>query len=227
MLLVIVGHVPRATVEHAVARTLGQLPHGDYTWRPPARPVDRSTSMTTVARPLSTNYLLGYFHGPSITSPEYPAFVIATQLLSARLMQSIRFTRGLSYAPYADADTAALVTGSVHVSTDSPDQVIPLIREQIQRCRDQWPTQVLVNRIAEHYITVYLMQNETNEAQAASLAQAQIYHGDWHLASATMDALRHVTSSDVIHVSQRYMHDIQFAYLGNVERVRGVRVTGM
>jgi zinc protease len=227
MLVVIVGNVPRQRVEHDIAATLGRLPHGAYVWRGPPAPARRATSVAIVPRALSTNYLLGYFHGPAVTSPDYAAFEIATGLLSTRLHEVIRLDRGLSYAAYVQYQGDAIAQGGVYVTTDSPAVVLPLVRDEIERRREQWVSSTLLHRFIEWYITQYLMQNETNESQAASLARAQIYLGNYRQASQRMAALRQVTAGDVLRVSRKYMHDIPFAYLGDPERLRGVRVNGI
>jgi zinc protease len=227
MLVVIVGNVSRERVERDVASTLGRAPRGQYVWHLPPPAPDHPTSLTVVARSLSTNYLLGYFHGPAVTQADYPAFEVATLILSNRLNEAIRGARGLSYAADAPYIGEALATGGVYVSTDAPDEVVPLIREEIETCRRAWVPQVLIDRFVEWYITQYLMRNETNEAQAHSLARAQIYLDDYRRASHAMAQLRHVTPADIIRVSQRYMHDIRFAYIGDPVRIKGVRINGI
>jgi zinc protease len=227
MLLVIVGNVSREQVERNVANTLAKLPHGSYTWHPPPRAPTHSTSLAVVNRSLSTNYLLGLFHGPPVTSPDYPAFEIATQWLSTELNQSIRIEHSLSYAAYAPFMGDALATGGIYVSTDAPDEVLPLIQEAIDSCRLQWVPAATVRQVVEFYITEYLMANQTNEAQAGSLARAQIYQGDYRLASHAMDLLRRVNPADLLRVSRRYMHDVQFAYVGNPSRIAGAHLNGI
>ena len=227
MLLVVVGNVPREQVERNVAQTLARLPHGNYEWHPPPRAPDHPTSLAVLNRPLSTNYLLGLFHGPPVTSADYPAFEVATQMLSMELNRSIRIEHSLSYAAYAPFLGQALATGGIYVSTDAPDEVLPLIEDAVDQCRRKFVTQPLVDHIVEFYITQYLMANETNEAQAASLARAQIYQGDYHLASRAMAQLRQVTAADLLRVSRHYMRDVQFAYVGRGDRIAGAHLGGI
>ena len=227
MLLVVVGNVPRDQVERNVANTLAQLPHGNYAWHPPPHAPERPTSLAVLNRPLSTNYLLGLFHGPPVTSADYPAFEIATQMLSTELNRSIRIEHSLSYAAYAPFLGQALATGGIYVSTDAPDEVLPLIEDAVDQCRRKWVTQPFVDHFVEFYITQYLMANETNEAQAASLARAQIYQGDYHLASRTMAQFRQVTPADLLRVSRHYMRDVQFAYVGRGDRIAGAHLGGI
>jgi zinc protease len=219
MLLVIVGNVPQAQVQRDVEATLALLPRGNYVWHPPPPAPVHATALGIVTRPLSTNYLVGLFHGPPITSPDYPAFKIATEMLSNQLNLDIRVDRSLSYAAYAHCIDDALATGAIYVSTDVPDEVLPLIHDALDRRRQKWEAQAFLDRFIEYYITQYLMANETNEAQAAALARAQIYFGDYRHASRTMVLLRAIQPADLVRVSRRYMHDIQFAYVGRRDRI--------
>jgi len=227
MVLVIVGNVPREQVQRDVEATLARLPRGDYVWHPPPPAPVHATSLGVVGRSLSTNYLVGIFHGPAATSPDFPAFEIATQMLSNQLNLDIRVDRSLSYAAYARSIDEALVTGAIYVSTDVPDEVLPLIRDALERRRHQWEKEAFLDRFLEHYITEYLMANETNGAQAASLARAQIYSGDYRQASRTMALLRQVDPGDLLRVARRYMHDIQFAYVGNRDRISAAGLRGI
>jgi zinc protease len=227
MLLVVVGNVSREDVERNVANTLAKLPRGSYVWHLPPLAPTHSTSLAIVNRSLSTNYLLGLFHGPLVTSPDYPAFQIATQWLSTQLNQSIRIERSLSYLAYSPFIGDALATGGIYVSTDAPDEVLPLIQDAIDHCRQDWVDQPTIDKVVEFYITRYLMATETNEAQAVSLARAQIYQGDYRRASHAIDLLRQVSPSDLLRVSRRYMHDVQFAYVGNPERIARAHLNGI
>lgn len=227
MLLVVVGNVSRQQVERDVAATLAHLPHGDYVWHPPRAVQTHATSLSVLNRPLSTNYLLGLFHGPPVTSADYAAFEIATQVLSMQLNRSIRLEHSLSYAAYAPYTGDALATGGIYVSTDAPDEVLPLIEDAVDRCRRNWVSETSLAQFVEFYITEYLMANETNEAQAASLARAQIYQGDYRQASRAMALLRQVSPADLLRVSRKYMHDVQFAYVGKQDRIAGVHLGGI
>ena len=227
MLLLVVGNVSREQVERAVTQSLAKLPRGMYQWRAPLRAPVRGTSLTAVPRSFSTNYLLGLFHGPDVTSPDYPAFTIATDMLSSQLIRTVRVDRSLSYAAFATYTADALATGEIYVSTDDPSEVVPLIRDAIERRRHQWEGAALVDRYVAFYVTRYLIENQTNEAQAASLARAAIYTGDYREADRYMSRLRQVTSADLIRVARRYMHDIQFAYIGNRARLAGTSLRGI
>ncbi|HET7583832.1 MAG TPA: pitrilysin family protein [Gemmatimonadaceae bacterium] len=219
MLLVVVGDVPRARVEHAVSRTLGTLPRGHYRWTLP--PVLPSTSTTVLAeeRELPTNYLLGYFRGPPASSEDYAPFRVATELLGARLHQTIREEHSLTYAAYAPFVDHAATMGGMYVTTIAPDRVIPLMLDEVRGLQEGWVTRDGLQQFIDQFIVDYYVDNETNAAQADFLARAQLYRGDYRRAAATLESLRHVRSEDVRRVARVYMRDIHFVYLGDTTAV--------
>ncbi len=228
MLLVVVGNIPRAVVEAAIARTLGLLPRGSYVWHPPS-PVSphAGPAITAVQRSTSTNYLLGYFQGPPVTNRDYPAFEIATHLLGARLSNSIREDRSLSYAAHAPFLGRALASGGIYVSTPLPDEVMPIVRAVMDSMRTVEISRQGLAFFTEQFATRRLAANGSSSAQAQSLAEAQIYEGDYRKASAKHDEFRNVTPGAIELASRMYMRNVQFVYLGDTTRLRGIKINGM
>jgi zinc protease len=220
MLLVVVGNVTRTDVERVVSRSLATLPVGTYQWTLPA-PLPRTTNNATfIMRPVATNYIYGVFQGPLASDPDFPAFRIATALLSSRVSQSVREENGLSYAAYAPFTERGVSTGGLYASTTSPERVLPMMRQAIAEMKD-FPTGGVVNMryIAEQWIIDYLGENSTSASQADFLARAQLYHGDYRKASDEMESLRRVTSVGVRSASMKYFKNIQFVYVGDTTKV--------
>jgi zinc protease len=217
MLLVIVGTVTREQVQRAVATTIGTLPRGSYVWTPPPPlPEHRQSTLTVINQPLNTNYLLGLYAGPAITSPDYAAFHVATELLSGNLNNAVREKRSLSYAVYAPFyGNRAIALGGVYASSVAPSLVVPLVREQIQRCQTTNLASWQLRDYVDNFITEYYLSHETNAEQAAALARAAIYRGDYRLADAEFEAFRNVSVGEVQQAASRYMRHIQFVYLGD------------
>jgi len=214
MLLVVVGNVDRPMLEQLVARTLGQLPHGNYTWSAPHQPAKLGRALVVRDAQLPTNYLLGYYAGPPATDPDYPALRLATAILSGRFFTEIRSRRNLSYevdAPFLDR---AIATGGVYVTTVEPNQTLQLMHIEIDRLKGELIDPRGLERLVQQFITDYFLKNETNADQATMLARAQIYQGDYRAANRFVDDLRRVRPEDVRRVARQYMHDFRFVYLG-------------
>jgi len=220
MLLVVVGNVPRATVEAAVRSSLGQLPRGEYRWALPD-PVPPSAARGAVLeqRAVNTNYLLGLFDGPAATSEDHAAFEVALAILSSRLFGAIREDKSLSYSASAPFMNRGLTGGGMYVSTHRPKDAVPIMREQLRRLRAEPLDAYALRRFVEGWTLEYFYDHATSEAQAAHLARFQLLHGDWRAGVQRMQALRAVRSSDVRTAAARYMKDIRFAYVGDTTRV--------
>ena len=216
MLLVIIGTIPRDQVERAVTTTLGTLPRGTYTWTPPPPvPVHAQSTITVVDHVLNTNYLLGYFAGPPVTSSDYVALQAATAMLGARLSSTVREQRSLSYATGAPFYDRAIATGGVYASSVAPSLVVPVMREQIRLCQDEHYAAWWLRDYLDEFTTSYYLSHETNSDQAGQLARAQIYRGDYRQDDVEFDAFRHVSMGAIQSAADRYMKHIQFVYLGN------------
>ena len=221
MLLAVVGNVTRAHVESLVTATLGQLPPGDYRWVLPPTAPPRKAHWLIQQRPIPTTYMLGLFAGPSATSRQYWAFRVATALLSSRLHSAIRTERGLSYAAYAPYLEAAIPVGGAYVSTPKPDQVLPLMIQQVEELEGRELDFFVLSRFIDGFGFEYLAENATAPGQADFLARAELYLGSYRVGDEFVKRLHDVSPSDVRRVAAGYMTAIQFAYLGDTTRMHG------
>jgi zinc protease len=227
MLLVVVGNISRQHLEPLVASSLGTLPAGSYVWSPPMAVPRHPSSMALVPRNIATNYILGYFAGPAVESPDYPAFQLATELLSARIQDAVRYRSSLSYAAFAPFVGRAIAAGGIYASTAAPVAVVGIMREQVAAMKNEPIPGAALDQLVKQSVNAFIVENETNTSQASALARAQLLQGDYHRAGARLDALRHVSPDDVSRVAQTYMRDIQFVYVGDTTQVRREWVNSM
>ena len=219
MLLVVVGNVERAQLESLVRGTIGKLPKGDYRWTAPEGVGQRPGASVLVERALPTNYIQGYYSGPSATNPDYQALRVATAVLTGRMFAEIRSRRNLTYAVDAPFVERAVAAGGLYVTTTSPDTVLMLMRQEISDLQNGLVDADNLQVIISQFITEYFLNTETNAAQADFLARAQLYRGDWHAADSFADELRQVTPLDVRNAARKYMHGVRFAYVGDTSDV--------
>lgn len=223
MLLVVVGNVDRPTVERLVRGTLGRLPAGRYTWTLPG-PAPSRRAIAIVRRHLPTNYILGYYAGPPASHADYAALRVASAVLSGSLFSEIRSRRNLTYAVDAPFIERAIATGGLYVTTVAPDTTLALMRRELDLLKTELLDRQALQRLVQRFITDYYLRNETNADQATALARAELYEGDFRVATRLVDRLRDVTPEDVRRVAKRYMRDFQFAYLGDPGRVSRARL---
>ncbi len=222
MLLVVVGNCERAKVESLVTATIGRLPHGDYKWTlPPPVPRQKESHWLIEPRVLPTNYILGFFTGPPASNDDYAAFRVATDILSSQLFQTIRVEHGLSYAAQAPFLERAVGVGGLYASTPEPERVLPMMYDQIRFLQRTRIDGFGLRRYINHYILDYLAKSSSNAAQADFLARSELYLGDYRLTEKYMSQLRRVGPDDIYRVTERYMLNIQWAYIGDTVRMIG------
>ena len=219
MLLVVVGNVERPQVEKLVRNTIGKLPKGSYQWTAPQSVGPRPSAAVLVERSLPTNYIQGYYSGPSATNPDYQALRVATAVLTGRMFAEIRSRRNLTYAVDAPFVERAVAAGGLYVTTTSPDTVLVLMRQEISDLQNGLVDADNLQVIISQFITEYFLNTETNAAQADFLARAQLYRGDWRTANNFADELRQVTPVDVRNAARKYIHGVRFAYVGDTAGV--------
>ena len=220
MLLVVVGNITPARLEHLVHSTLGALPAGSFAWKVPEALGPRTGSnVHVVSRRLPTNYILGWWSGPSAGSADVPALRVATAILQGRLFAEVRSRRNLTYAVEARFRDRAVTSGGLYVTTTRPDETLRIMREQVQSLQeDLIPTEALAP-LVQQFITEYFLDNETSGAQADFLARAELYRGDYRAGDRFVADLRAVTGEDVRRVATQWMKNTRFTYIGNPSQV--------
>jgi zinc protease len=218
MLLVVVGNVDRPKIERLVSATIATLPRGDYTWKaPPPLPGRKSLAIRQAALP--TNYILGYYAGPTAGTEDYNALRLATAILSGRFFTEIRSKRSLSYAADAPFVERAIATGGVYVTTVDPNATLTIMRNEIARLQTELIDRDGLDRLVEQFITEYFLKNETNSDQANFLARAAIYQGDYRAAERFVSDLRRVRPNDIRQAARAYIKNFSFAYVGDPSRL--------
>jgi len=219
MLLVVVGDIDRAHIERLVNQSIGQLPHGSYTWTAPPRVPESPTAVVIERRQLPTNYILGYYSGPLAKGEDYQALRVATSVLTGRMFAEIRTRQNLTYDVHAPFVDRAATVGGLYVSTVSPDTTLKLMRAAIVDLQSGMLDPVGLKQLEEQFITEYFLDNETNAAQADFLARSQLYEGDYREADRFVDEMKSISPEAVQRVARKYMKGFRFAYVGDPSKL--------
>ncbi len=219
MLLVVVGDVERSKLESLIRGSLAQLPAGSYRWTLPDPAPRGSTMVVFEQRPLPTNYVMGYYGGPLANERDLQALRIATAVLTGRMFADIRTRRNLTYDVHAPFVENAAARGGLYVTTVSPAVTVGLMREHVTELQRELIDGDGLKRLSAQFVTEYLLDNETNAAQADFLARAELFRGDYRVAERFVDELREVTPQEVRAVAQKYMKGMRFAYVGDSTKV--------
>jgi predicted Zn-dependent peptidase len=151
---------------------------------------------------------------------------VAAAMLRDRVFEEVRVKRNLSYAPSAFLSSQAANVGGIYVSAVDANQAIRVMLDEIRRLQTQAVSETDITGVVSQYLTTYYMGQETNAAQAASLAEYELIGGGWRNSFDTIARLRAVTPTDVQRVSQKYMRNIRFVVLGNPAQIDKTVFTG-
>jgi zinc protease len=205
---------------HVVRQLLGALPRGSYVEAPLPPLVFGPSHLVTLERKLPTNYCETAFPAPRWSDPDWVTGLVTMSGYSWRLWQEVRTKRNLTYAVSAYVnENFAYPFGAMEVTAVNPNAAMRVMLDEARRLRDEpMPEQELAG-FKSVFLTGYLESHETPDGQAASLADAQLYAGDWHLARTLPDRVRAVTAPDVQAYVKKYLGHLQAAVVGDPAKV--------
>ncbi len=159
-------------------------------------------------------------------TPEYNAFVLAMRIFYDRNFLEIRTNNGLSYAPYSYFDGGVSPTGNIGVSTTNPNKYLSVTQALLSKIKKEGFTPEELKNMKSSYLTRFYSNQETNSAQAASLASNEVIHNNWRRFLTLNDDLKKVTVSDVNNVFKKYINNLTWVYQGNPEQADATLFTG-
>ena len=219
LLLVIVGDLDAAQLRQRIAASFGKLPRGSYRPEPVPQLSFSAATVEVTQRGLPTNYIQGLFTAPSLTANDIYPMQIAAAMLRDRVFEEVRVKRNLSYAPSAFLGSQAANIGGIYVSAVDANQAVSVMLNEIRRLQAERINALDITGVVSQYLTQYYLGQETNAAQAASLAEYELIGGGWRNSFDTINRLRAVTPEDVQRVAQKYMRNIRFVVLGDPNKI--------
>jgi zinc protease len=218
MLVVIVGNVSLAEVKRKVELSFGKLPRGTY--KPSPAPSFKNTTAAEfqiIDKAVPTNYIRGTFPAPSIGDPDYPAAMVIKEILQGLFKIEVRDKRNLSYAPGIDLSTQATNSGSISVSTPKPNEAIKVMFDQIEILQRASIRAEYLSGMVTGFLTTYYRNLETNDSQAARLAEYELLAGNWRKSLTWVDDVAKVTPEDLNRVANKYLRNFRFAVVGQAK----------
>lgn len=223
--IVIVADLDKAVIEAKVKDLLARIPQGapfvmkKESYMPPAN------TFKPQQRENATNYIQGITGGPQPGTPDFNAFVLAMRVFSNRHFLEIRSKNGLSYAPGAWFSAGASNYSNIYVTTTDPDKYIAVARQLIDKVKQEGFTKEELKNIKTQYLTNVYYRQETNDAQAGSLAANEVIHGNWKRANTIKDDMKTVTLEQLNAVFKKYINNITWSYQGDPKKVNPVLFT--
>lgn len=216
MVAVVVGNITLPEIKQKIETGFGKLAKGDFkneavqTFAKAATP-----EFQVIKRQVATNYIRATFAAPPLDHPDYPAFFIATDILSQLFFQEVRVRRNLSYGADATLLSNRANSGFLSVTTPKPNETIRVMFDQIDFLQRQVIREEGLNSIVSGFLTKYYTKLETNDAQAARLAEYELLGGDWRRLLTWVDAVNKVKPTDITRVCRTYLKNFHFAVAGD------------
>ena len=225
MVIVVVSDLEKDVLESKLKALLDKIPQGM-----PFKPKKESYAPSTHTfkpqeRDNATNYIQGISGAPLPGTPDYNAFVLAMRIFSTRHFVEVRSKQGLSYAPGAWFTGGNTPYSNIYVTTTDPNKYIAVARQLIDQIKKEGFTEDELRNIKTQYVTNVYYNQETNYAQAGSLASNEVIHGNWRRALSIKDDMKKVTLDQLNNAFKKYFTNITWSYQGDPKKVNAVMYT--
>lgn len=225
MMIVVVADLDKATIEEKIKQLLAKVPAGTPFIQKKASYSPPANTFKPQQRDNATNYVQGITGGPQPGTPDFNAFVLAMRVFGTRHFLEIRSKHGLSYAPGAWISQGATTYSNIYVTTTEPDKYIAVARQLIDKVKTEGFTADELKNIKTQYLTNVYTRQETNEAQAGSLAFNEVVHGNWKRANTIKDDVKKVTLDEMTNAFRKYISHITWSYQGDPKKVTAALYT--
>jgi zinc protease len=216
MTVVVVGNLTLDEIKQKVETGFGKLAKGEYELAaPPLFANAANPEFQMVEKGVATNYIRGTFAAPPLNHPDYPAFYVAVNILGQLFFQEVRVKRNLTYTADATLLSHGANSGFVVVTTPKPNETLNVMFDQIDFLQRNVLREEGLRSLIGGMLTSYYSKLETNDAQAARLAEYELLGGGWRRLQSWIDDLSKVKPEDVQRVSSAYLKNFHFAAIGN------------
>ena len=219
LLIVVVGDIDKTILEQKIKIMLAAIPAGKPFVLKKEMYSPSQNTFKTEKKDLATNYIVGVTGAPNTGTPDFNAFLLGMRIFYDRNFLEVRTNNGLSYAPYAFFSGGLTSSANIGVSTTEPDKYIGVVKSLISKTKKEGFTEDELKNMKSTYITGFYSRQETNDAQASSLASNEVLHSNWRRSLTLNDDLKKVTVADVNKVFNKYIKNLTWVYQGNPSKV--------
>jgi zinc protease len=226
MLIVVVGEIDKTDLEQKISDMLSIVPEGKPFTLNKQTIAPAQNSFKAEKKELATNYIQGITGAPAPGTPDFNAFNLAMRIFSQRHFLEIRTKNGLSYAPGSWFDGSASPSAHISVSTTDPNKYIGVAKALIEKTKKEGFTADELRNMKTQYLTGFFYRQETNNAQANSIASNEVLHNNWKRALTLSDDMKKVTLNELNTVFNKYISNMVWAYQGNPSQANPALFTG-
>lgn len=225
MLIVIVADLDQATIESKVKAMLSGIKQGSpFELKKSFFRIYKNT-FSAESRDLATNYVEGITSGPAPGMPDFDAFNVAMRIFANRHFLEVRTKNGLSYAPQSYFSVGSTSVAKFAVSTTEPDKYIAVFDKLVDNIKRGGFTADEVSNMKVAYLTGFYYKNETNGAQASSLASNEVLFNNWKRSLTLVDDVKKLTLEQVSDAFRKYIGNIVWVYQGDPKKVNPLLYT--
>lgn len=219
MLVVVVADLPRTEIESKVKAMLADIkPGAPFALKKSSYRIYKN-AFTSTQKELATNYIEGITGGPQPGAADFNAFSVAMRIFADMHFLEVRTNNGLSYAPQSWFDVGTLSTARVAVSTTEPDKYIAVFDKLVDQLRTKGFAADQVKNMKTEYLNSLYYKQETNSAQAGSLAADEVLHANWRRSLTLADDVSKLTLDQVNQAFRAYIGNTSWVYQGNPTKV--------
>jgi predicted Zn-dependent peptidase len=219
LLIIVVGEVEKNILEQKLKAMLSTIPQGQPFILKKEMYAPKQNSFKSEKKDLATNYIQGVTGAPLPGTADFNPFNLGMRIFYDRNFLEVRTNNGLSYAPYSYFDGGLSPTANIGVSTTDPNKYIAVVNNLINKTKKEGFTEEEVKNMKSTYITSFYYRQETNNAQAASLAANEVLHNNWRRALTLNDDLKKVSVEDVNKAFNKYISSLTWVYQGDPAKV--------
>lgn len=222
MVIVVVADLDKVEIENKVKAMLSGIKTGTpFTLKKSSFRIYKNT-FTAMPKELATNYIEAITGGPQPGTPDFDAFQVAMRIFYDRHFLDVRTNSGLSYAPQVRFNGGATPSARFKVSTTQPDAYIKVFDKLVDKVKTTGFTPDEVKDMKTTYLTGFYYKQETNNAQASSIAANEVLHNNWKRSLTMVDDVKKLSLEDVNNAFRKYIGNISWVYQGDTKKVNPV-----
>ncbi|RZA00066.1 MAG: insulinase family protein [Sphingobacteriaceae bacterium] len=222
MLIVVVANLDKATIEKKIEGLLAGIKQGaPFELRKSSFRIYKNT-FNAAPKDYATNYVEGITGGPQPGTKNFNAFSVAMRIFADRHFLDVRTKNALSYAPQAWFSTGATAVARVSVSTTEPNKYIAVFDKLVDSIKTRGFKAEEVANMKVTYLTGFYYKNETNSAQATSIAFNEVLHNNWKRSLTLVNDVKKLTVDDINTAFRNYIGNTTWVYQGDTKKVNPV-----
>lgn len=212
-----VGDMDFDTIENLLNKHLGNLPNDEsHECEIPMPHLEKAETVEFIKPDANQAQIFQGWQVPTITSEEYPAFVVLNTLLgasglSSRLFCELRDKKGLAYTVRSSYEIYKKCANfNIYIATEPKNIQTSLdgFKEEIQKIKDVLvPEQELTNA-KNNYIGKLQFITETNAQQANQMAHHAILGMGFGFKDELINKIKAVTPEQVQNIARKYLNDV-------------------